>query len=162
MVSSNNNIFEKHPLTMYFVLSFAISWLIFSPGVAANIGLIDFGFDGTVLTILGGLGPFIAATVVTGATDGTPGIRKMFNSMFNLKIKAKWWAAATLLAAGLFTLSALINNFMGDQLRIKDQGCILMAEILAWSSSSCFSGQSLKNLAGVDLPTLSFSKCEAH
>jgi hypothetical protein len=50
------NIFHRRPLVLFFVLAFAITWLILSPGVAANLGYIDFDLDGTVLTILGGVG----------------------------------------------------------------------------------------------------------
>ena len=49
---------EKNQLKMYFILAFAFTWLILSPGVASSLGLLDLEFDGTVLTILGGIGSF--------------------------------------------------------------------------------------------------------
>ena len=113
MNKSKNNLLNRYPVTMYFILAFTISWLIFSPGVAANLGMLNFRFDGTVLTILGGLGPFIAAIIVTRATDGKTGVAKLFRNMFNWRVKPKWWVAGALLVAGLFILSAILNMLLG-------------------------------------------------
>lgn len=106
MAISENNLIKRHPLAMYFMLAFGFTWLILSPGVAATLGLLEFNFDGTVLTILAGLGPLLAAVFVLNATEGSRGVRNLFHSMFNWKVKARWWAAAVLLVAGLFTVSA--------------------------------------------------------
>jgi membrane protease YdiL (CAAX protease family) len=98
---------------MYFVLSFVFTWLILSPGVAANLGLIEFNFDGTVLTILGGIGPLLAVIIVTSATEGSSGVRKIFRSLFNWQVNIRWWAASVLLLAGLFGLATLLDNLAG-------------------------------------------------
>lgn len=97
---------QAHPLTMYFGLAFAFTWLILSPGVAATLGLLNVTFEGTVLTILSGLGPLLAAIIVTSATAGKSGIRQMVGSLSARRGKVKWWAAALLLIAGLFAISA--------------------------------------------------------
>jgi len=98
---------------MYFILAFAITWIILSPGVAANLGWLNFEFDGTVLTILGGIGPLLAAIVVTGVTDGSAGVSNIFRSMFNWQVKLRWWVAAVLLLAGLFALATLLSMLVG-------------------------------------------------
>jgi membrane protease YdiL (CAAX protease family) len=104
---------KRHPLMMYIVLAFAFTWLILSPGVAATLGLLDFRFDGTVLTILSGLGPLAAALIVTAVIEGRSGVQKLFRSMFNWKVEIKWWIAAVLLLAGLFVLSSVLNMLTG-------------------------------------------------
>ncbi len=113
MDSQNSKFFKRHPLMLYFTLSFAFTWLILSPGVAANLGLLDFEFDGTVLTILGGIGPLLAVIVVTKTTEGNAGVRKIFHSMFNWQVKFRWWAAAVLLLAGLFAIASLLGMLTG-------------------------------------------------
>jgi hypothetical protein len=65
---------------MFFVLAFVITWLILRPGVAANLGCIDFQLDVTVLTILGSLGPLLAAMIVKFMTEGWEGIKEIFQS----------------------------------------------------------------------------------
>ncbi len=83
MENTTDSLFKRHPLVMYFVLAFIFTWLILSPGVASTLGLLDLQFDGTVLTILGGLGPLLAAILVTKATEGSEGVRKIFGITLN-------------------------------------------------------------------------------
>ena len=107
------SIIERHPLAMYFILAIVITWLILGPGVASTLGFIDFEFDGIVLSTLGQFGPLLAALIVTGATMGSAGVRKIFRSMFNWRVKARWWAAAVLLLAGLFAVAAVLGMLTG-------------------------------------------------
>lgn len=113
MDNSGDSIFKRHPLTMYFVLAFTITWLILSPGVASTLGLLDWQFEGTVLTIVSGIGPLLAALIVTGATEGRTGVRKAFQSMFNRQVQARWWATAVLLLAGLFAVASALGRLTG-------------------------------------------------
>ena len=103
---------KTHPLAAYFTLAFAFTWLILSPGVAATVGLLNFAFEGTVLTIASGLGPLLAAVVVTGAAAGKSGVRQMCARRLARRAQAKWWAAALLLMAGLFAISATLSWFI--------------------------------------------------
>jgi uncharacterized protein len=113
MDSPNDSIFKRYPLTMYFVLAFAITWLILSPGVASTLGLLDFRFEGTVLTVLSGLGPLLAALTATRVTEGRTGVRRMLRSMFSRQVQARWWATAILLLAGLFAMAAALGRLSG-------------------------------------------------
>ena len=103
------SIIERHPLAMYFILAIVITWLILGPGVASTLGFIDFEFDGIVLSTLGQFGPLLAALIVTSVTAGNLGVRKIFQSMFNWRVKARWWAASLLLLAGLFVVTAALG-----------------------------------------------------
>jgi membrane protease YdiL (CAAX protease family) len=113
MDSPNESIFKRYPLTMYFILAFAITWLILSPGVASTLGLLDLQLDGTVLTFVSAIGPLLAALIVTRATEGRTGVRKIFQSMLNRQVKARWWAAAVLLLAGLFAIATVFGLLTG-------------------------------------------------
>lgn len=104
------NLFKRYPLAMYFILAFAFTWLILSLGVAATLGLLDFEFEGTVLTIFSGIGPLLAAIIVTRATEGNSGVGKIFSSMFSWQVQAKWWAASVLLLAGLFAVTTVLSS----------------------------------------------------
>ncbi|MCJ7736836.1 MAG: CPBP family intramembrane metalloprotease [Anaerolineae bacterium] len=81
--------------------------------MASTLGLLDFQFEGTVLTIVSGIGPLLAALIVTGATEGRTGVRKIFQSMFSRQVKARWWAAAVLLLAGLFAMATALGVLTG-------------------------------------------------
>jgi membrane protease YdiL (CAAX protease family) len=109
---------KRYPLVMYFFLAFVFTWLILCPGVAATLGWLNFEFEGTVLTIVSGIGPLLAAILVTGAIEGKSGVHKIFDSMLNWQVKARWWAASIVPFAGLFAiataLSALITGAIPD------------------------------------------------
>ena len=104
---------KRYPLAMYFFLAFAFTWLILCPGVAAALGRLNFEFEGTILTIVSGIGPLLAAIIVTRATEGKTGIRKLFGSLFTWQVQAKWWASSVALLAGLFALATVLNSVIG-------------------------------------------------
>jgi membrane protease YdiL (CAAX protease family) len=110
MNKSESNLINRYPLAAYFILSFLFTWLILAPGVAANLGLIEFNFDGTLLTILGALGPLMAVLIVRSAESGQEGIRQTFQSIINWKVNWKWWAASVLLIGLLAVLAVLISQ----------------------------------------------------
>ena len=118
---------ERHPLAMYFILAIVITWLILGPGVASTLGFIDFEFDGIVLSTLGQFGPLLAALIVTGATMGSAGVRKIFRSMFNWRVKARWWAASLLLLAGLFAAAAVLGILTGGAVPYSDGALFLIS-----------------------------------
>jgi len=103
---------KTHPLTTYFGLAFAFTWLILSPGVAATVGLLNVAFEGTVLTIISGLGPLLAVLIITGAVEGKSGVRQIFGRLFARRAQAKWWAAALLIFAILFAISTTLSWFI--------------------------------------------------
>lgn len=113
MNTTNDSVFKRHPLVIYFALTFFISWLIFSPGVASAFGYLDFEFNGNTLALLASFGPLLAAMIVTAATESGTGVRKMAGSMFKWRVKAKWWAAAVLLLAGLFAVAVALAMLTG-------------------------------------------------
>lgn len=103
---------KTYPLAMYFGLAFVFTWLILSPGVAATVGLLNFAFEGTILTIASGFGPLLAVIFVTNAAAEKSGIRQRLSSPLARRAQAKWWAAALLLMAGLFAISATLSWFI--------------------------------------------------
>jgi membrane protease YdiL (CAAX protease family) len=119
---------------MYFVLAFIFTWLILSPGVASTLGLLDFQIDGFVVTILAGLGPLLAAIVVTSATEGRTGVRKIFESMFNWRVKFRWWAASVLLLVGLFVIVAALALLMGNGINLAGGSVVVLILLLLLAS----------------------------
>jgi membrane protease YdiL (CAAX protease family) len=51
--------------------------------------------------------------IVTAATESSTGVRKMVGSMFDWRVKARWWAAAVLLLAGLFAVAVALAMLTG-------------------------------------------------
>ena len=123
-----DNIFARNPLLFYFVLAFLFTWLILSPGVAVSLGLLDFQMDGTVLTILSGVGTLLATIIMTGATKGQDAVKGIFSSMVNWRGQARWWATSILLIAVLFGISAGVGMLIGGDAPNPSAGIYLNGE----------------------------------
>jgi membrane protease YdiL (CAAX protease family) len=90
---------RRHPLAAYFALAFACSWGYWIPVAAAG---------GRPSHFPGLLGPMLAAVLVTGVSQGRPGLRDLGSRMVRWRVPLRWYAAATLpLAVGLVALGVL-------------------------------------------------------
>src|SRR4051812_25907857 len=71
----------RHPLTFYFIIAFAGTWLTELPYVLSKHGAGILQFSSPMLTLLIWtspvsvfMGPFLAAFIMTGATEGREGV----------------------------------------------------------------------------------------
>jgi membrane protease YdiL (CAAX protease family) len=106
---------KTHPLPIYFILAFAISW---------GAILISVGLDGLpvsedqlpVLIMAMLLGPSLAGILAAGLTSGREGIRDLFSGLLRWRVNARWYAVALLTAplstaVVLLTLSLFSSGF---------------------------------------------------
>ncbi|MBI9036154.1 MAG: CPBP family intramembrane metalloprotease [Bacteroidales bacterium] len=121
-VMSLNNFIGKHPVFIYFILTFVISWSgvfirAFSTGmpasadVSAKIGPIAY------LPFL--LGPIITSFLLTILIEGREGLRKLINSMVKYRTGIRWYAVGLLTlpilaSTTLLILSQFSNDFIPD------------------------------------------------
>jgi hypothetical protein len=75
----------RHPLGAYFVFAFAISWVAWIPWALG----IQSGF-GTVLFLVGGFGPLVAAALVIRTTGGS--LRAWLAGIRNWRVAARFYA----------------------------------------------------------------------
>lgn len=99
--------FRMRPLTWFFVTAYSASWLAWSPLTLAALGLVK-GSPPSYLHLLGGLGPMLAAILVTWRTGGRPALRRLRERSLTLNGRALWVAMAFLLPAALFAVSLLV------------------------------------------------------
>ncbi len=100
-------------LLAYWLFAFLITWGILTPGVLSTLGLIDFNYEGTVLTMLSAVGPFFAALLITYFTKGTAGIKNFFTKIFKPEKRKVWLSVSLFLFTFIFLVSATANFFMG-------------------------------------------------
>jgi membrane protease YdiL (CAAX protease family) len=104
----------EHPLVVYFVMAFGISWVLWIPLVASAHGLLAKGFA-SYFHVLGSLGPMLAALLVTGILGGAVGLRELGARMIKWRVGVIWWAIALFGPAALYGLSAvLLRLFSGS------------------------------------------------
>ena len=73
----------RNELRNFFVITFAFSWLVWLPGVLAGWGVIGTAVPSTPLILLGGLGPAVAAIILTARAEGRAGLKRLTGSAFN-------------------------------------------------------------------------------
>jgi CAAX protease family protein len=118
---------RRHPLAVYVLLTYALSWAYWIPLVMTSqvvrLGLPVTQFPGLI-------GPVIAAFAVTAVMNGRPGIQDLADRMFRWRVPVRWW----LFAVGtpfLLLAAALAVVFAGPGLpALKDFG--RMAGLPQW------------------------------
>ncbi|MDQ0813213.1 membrane protease YdiL (CAAX protease family) [Streptomyces sp. B3I7] len=96
---------RRRPLTWFFTLAFALSWVAWTPYVLSEngLGVWHFSFPSALgttqlLGVLPGayLGPILSAFLVTALTDGRDGLRVWFGRFTKWRISRRWYAAVIL------------------------------------------------------------------
>jgi len=82
----------KHNWWFYFVLTFAISWSVWSIG---NILLPERLF--TIALVLGAFGPFLSAILIIRISRGKAVLKNWLRTIFNFKIPVSWYLLGGLL-----------------------------------------------------------------
>jgi hypothetical protein len=131
---------KRHPVPVYFVLTFAISWggiLLIIGGPAAIPGTpeqVQKLFPFTLVALFAG--PSVAGLLMTAFISGREGRRDLLSRLLRWRVSARWYAAALLtgpllVAAVLFGLALLSPEFIPGIISTNDKVGLLMFG-LAW------------------------------
>jgi uncharacterized protein len=106
------SLIQQHPLASFFVLAYAISWLLWLPLVVSGddspTGL------GLVLLALGSLVPSSVAIVLVAVLHGKAGVRKLGRRLLIWRVGVGWWLAVALLSTLPLVAVGLSVLFGGD------------------------------------------------
>ena len=93
-------------ITRFFLLTFAMSWLVQLPGVLATVGVIPGPAEKYMnLVGLGLLGPMSAALILSRFEPGGTGAGALLRSIFGMRVRPLWIVLALTLPALGFLLS---------------------------------------------------------
>jgi uncharacterized protein len=106
------NLLGRHPLTAYFVLALALTWLIASPMIASAQGWLNWNVP-FALHYLTGYGPLLAAFIVTALTEGRSGIRDLVSRMFRWQVGLGWVLISAFSLVGVFAVAVVVTGFLG-------------------------------------------------
>ncbi|MFC4905373.1 CPBP family intramembrane glutamic endopeptidase [Kocuria oceani] len=95
----------RHQLVVYFALAYAWSWTWWAP--------LLLGAGGTVLLLLGGFGPLLAAAAATRLA-GEP-LRPWARAIVRWRVPVRWWAWALGLPALLYAVVNLVLVALGRE-----------------------------------------------
>jgi membrane protease YdiL (CAAX protease family) len=102
------NTVRRFPLTGFFVLAYAWTWLCWWSVVAASSGQLSLAFPKEWLATLGQFGPFAAGLLVTWAASGRAGLRKWAGRLVRWRVGPVWLAVSVLLLPATMLLAILL------------------------------------------------------
>jgi membrane protease YdiL (CAAX protease family) len=99
-----DNALTRRPLLWYFILAYALAWLLWSPYVLSTgggLGLIpfttpsgtpiDMGIVPTIIIVLGALGPALAAIIMNRAIGGWAAVGHLLRRMVQVRAGFQWY-----------------------------------------------------------------------
>jgi membrane protease YdiL (CAAX protease family) len=112
---------KKCPLLTFFVLAYALSWIVEIPLALKAQGIIQAGVP-FYLHYLAAYGPMVSALIVTGLTDGSRGLRELLGRMTKWRVGPGWWLVA-LAPLGLYLLvRAALWLAQGERIALAGMG----------------------------------------
>jgi uncharacterized protein len=90
----------RHPISAYFTLAFAGTWLFLAPIVLSQNGLgwldftVPFGVFALLFILATYMGPTLAAVVVTAVLEGKAGVRKFLRRYVQWRVGVRWYLIA--------------------------------------------------------------------
>lgn len=87
--SSLQEVMRRHPLFFYFLLAYAISWILFIPYVLAEWGILQ--GDYTPFYILHTFGPALAAIAMTAIIAGKAGLQELRQRIRQWRAPWQWY-----------------------------------------------------------------------
>jgi membrane protease YdiL (CAAX protease family) len=86
----------RHPLVCFFVLAYALTWLAWSPWYLSRdgVGLLPYNAEGISDYLNTGaliVGPTLSAFIMTGATEGRDGVRRLLRRIVLWRVGLRWY-----------------------------------------------------------------------
>jgi membrane protease YdiL (CAAX protease family) len=100
--SDRPGLLARHPLTAFFVMAYAFSWIVWSPWVLGQdgAGLLPVRIDPGVVGYLNAAailaGPTLAGLIMAAATDGRAGVRRILGRLVLWRVGVHWYVVALL------------------------------------------------------------------
>jgi membrane protease YdiL (CAAX protease family) len=113
---------DSRHLSAYFILAYALSWSIGVPLALAHQGIIPAVLPQWTHYLVA-YGPMLSALIVTGVSQGLPGLKELGRRIFKWSC-LKWWVVAfSPLLLGMLVIW-ILNRLTGSAIRLSDLGAV--------------------------------------
>jgi membrane protease YdiL (CAAX protease family) len=109
-------VMRQHPLFFFFLMAYAFSWIVSIPYVLEQWGVLHGNF--IIIFAIKSFGPFLAAFVMTGITEGKEGVLRLRQSIKQTRIRWQWYlfillGIPVLSLLGILVLPGALASFQG-------------------------------------------------
>ena len=109
----NRGLLARHPLLFYVIIAYAGSWLVVLPYLrfGAGAGLLPFSWPipfAVSAAVVPFAGPFLAAFIMTGVTEGRVGISRLLSRIALWRVGLRWYLLALLGVPAITVLGAIV------------------------------------------------------
>jgi membrane protease YdiL (CAAX protease family) len=112
--SRQENFLARHPVSTYFALVFAVSWLgafaVAAPHLLRGEAIPKFA--GLMMFPAMLLGPSAVGILLTRLVDGSNGLRDLFSRMRRVRVPARWYAALLIPPVLVLTVLTCMKTFV--------------------------------------------------
>ena len=110
--NADKGVLSRYPLIFFFIIAYAGSWLVVLPFLrsASGVGILPFDWPvpfAVSAALAPFAGPFLAAFVMTGVTEGKPGIRRLLGRMVQWRVGFWWYLFALVGIPAITVLGAI-------------------------------------------------------
>jgi membrane protease YdiL (CAAX protease family) len=125
---------KQHPVASFFVLAYAISWVLWVPAVLVWKLSDQMPWWGMPAYLVGTFAPTFAALAVTGILEGKPGVKKLLARFLVWRVGLRWYLVALLLTPVALLAAMGIYVLQGGALGRFDAGqwyAVLLGPVFA-------------------------------
>lgn len=107
-------VMKKHPVTWFYMLAFAISWIGLIPGVLGSQGIAPFESPFVqFLGILFSIGPALAAVIMSQVMQGKTGVQNLLKGLLKWRVNLVWYLVTVLGPVVIFVAGQVLTKLMG-------------------------------------------------
>jgi membrane protease YdiL (CAAX protease family) len=114
---------KNKALIVYFLIAYAVSWIIEIPLALQAQRVVTWSIPNSV-HYLASFGPLIAALITTWLSEGRAGLRDIVLRIFKYRVPFVWWLAALSPLVAYFPLAVAISASQPDWLRLSPLGTV--------------------------------------
>ena len=125
---TNKGLLARHPLVFYFIIAYAGSWLVVLPYLrfGGGAGLLPFSWPvpfAVSAAIAPFAGPFLAAFIMTGVSEGRAGSRCLLRRILQWRVGLRWYLFAlvgipAITVLGASVLPGVLGSFQTSALSL--------------------------------------------